>query len=92
MESERLLKENKDTWYSQDKKLRSTGELVAGGGTAGAFMTLLYVIIGIAVWGLVGYGLDHLLGTSWIRWVGVLLGAFGGVYLVFLHMRQSHQK
>jgi len=41
---------------------------------------------------LVGYGLDHLLGVSWIRWVGVLIGAFGGVYLVFLHMRQTHQK
>lgn len=38
-----------DKWYKQDKQLRSAGDLVAGGGTAGAFMTLLYVMIGIGI-------------------------------------------
>lgn len=78
-----------EKWYQQNKQLRSAGELVAGGGTAGAFMTLLYVMIGIGIWSLVGYGLDHLLGTSWIVWAGAAIGAFGGIYLVFIHMQQS---
>ncbi|MFW0111872.1 hypothetical protein ACN082_09585 [Rothia sp. CCM 9417] len=78
-----------EKWYQQNKQLRSAGELVAGGGTAGAVMTLLYVMIGIGIWSLVGYGLDHLLGTSWIVWAGAAIGAFGGIYLVFIHMQQS---
>lgn len=76
-------------WYQQDKQLRSAGDLVAGGGTAGAVMTLLYVMIGIGIWSLVGYGLDHLLGTTWIVWAGAAIGAFGGIYLVFIHLQQS---
>lgn len=52
-------------------------------------MTILYVIIGIAFWSLVGYGLDRLFGTSWIVWIGALIGAFGGFYLVYYHMRNS---
>lgn len=77
-----------DKWYKQDKQLRSAGDLVAGGGTSGALMTLLYVMIGIGIWSLVGYGLDHLLGTTWLAWVGGFVGAFGGIYLVFIHMQQ----
>lgn len=78
-------------WYRQDKQLRSAGDLVAGGGTAGAFMTLLYVIIGIGIWSLVGYGLDHLLGTSWLVWLGGAVGAFGGIYLVYIHLTQANK-
>lgn len=73
-------------WYRQDKQLRTAGQLVAGGGTAGAFMTLLYVLIGIGIWSLVGYGLDHLFQTQWLVWAGGVLGACGGIYLVFIHM------
>lgn len=71
-------------------KLRTTGELVSGGGLSGAIMTLLYVIIGIAFWSLVGFGLDKLFGTTWIVWVGALIGAFGGFYLVYYYMSQSN--
>lgn len=78
-------------WYRQDKQLRSAGDLVAGGGTAGAFMTLLYVIIGIGIWSLVGYGLDHLLDTSWLVWLGGAVGAFGGIYLVYIHLTQANK-
>lgn len=78
-----------EKWYQQNKQLRSAGDLVADGGTAGAVMTLLYVMIGIGIWSLVGYGLDHLLGTTWIVWAGAAIGAFGGIYLVFIHMQQS---
>lgn len=82
--------ENKNQkWWDQDKPLRTTGELVSGGGVAGAIMTLLYVIIGIVIWGLVGYGLDMLIGTHWLVWVGVLIGAFGGFYLVYYYMKKS---
>lgn len=81
--------EPKKKWWDGDKELRSAGDLVSGGGTAGAIMTILYVIIGIAFWSLVGYGLDRLFGTSWIVWIGALIGAFGGFYLVYYHMRNS---
>ena len=52
-------------------------------------MTILYLLIGAAVWGLIGFGLDSLLGTSWIVWVGVLVGVCGGLYLVYIHMSQE---
>ena len=77
-------------WWDGDKELRSAGELVSGGGISGAFMTLLYVVIGIAFWSLVGYGLDLLFGTRWIVWLGALIGAAGGFYLVYYHMQ--HRK
>ncbi|MFW0155718.1 hypothetical protein ACN08X_06715 [Rothia sp. P6271] len=73
-------------WWRGDKKLRTTGELVAGGGIAGAIMTLLYVILGIAIWSLVGFVLDHFLGTRWLVFAGALVGASGGFYLVWYHM------
>jgi ATP synthase protein I len=68
--------------------LRSAGELVSQGGLAGAMMTLLYIAIGLAFWSLIGYGVDRLLGTRWIVWLGAGIGAFAGFYLVYLHMRQ----
>lgn len=83
------MSQGEKKWWDQDRPLRTTGELVSGGGTAGAVMTLLYVIIGIAFWGLVGYGLDRLIGTSWLVWVGVLIGAFGGFYLVYYYMKKA---
>lgn len=67
--------------------LRSAGDLVNAGGLSGAIMVLLYVVIGIVFWSLVGYGLDRLLGTQWIVWLGAGIGAFAGFYLVYLHMR-----
>ncbi|WP_237187982.1 hypothetical protein [Rothia nasimurium] len=78
-----------EKWYRQDKQLRSAGDLVAGGGVAGACMTLLYVMIGIGIWSLIGYGLDHLLNTTWLVWAGAAVGAFGGMYLVYIHMQRS---
>ena len=38
-------------WWDGDKKLRTTGELVSDGGLSGAVMSILYLIIGVAVWG-----------------------------------------
>jgi F0F1-type ATP synthase assembly protein I len=40
---------------------------------------------GIAVWGGLGYLVDRLLGLRWLFLpVGVVLGAAGGIYLVYL--------
>lgn len=83
------MNQSQEKWYQQKKELRTTGQLVAGGGIAGAVMTILYVVIGIGIWSLVGYGLDHLFGTAWLAWAGAGLGACGGVYLVYLHMSQG---
>ncbi len=85
------MKQDKTKWWDGNKELRSAGDLVSAGGLSGAVMTVLYVIIGIAFWSLVGFGLDHLFGTSWIVWAGALIGALGGFYLVYHHMREQHK-
>ncbi|MDO4252596.1 MAG: AtpZ/AtpI family protein [Rothia sp. (in: high G+C Gram-positive bacteria)] len=85
------MNKSSDKWWQGDKSLRTAGELVSGGGLAGALMTLLYVILGIVIWSLVGYGLDRLLGTSWIVWLGLVVGACGGFYLVYYHMQNSNK-
>lgn len=79
---------------NQPKKsdLKSTGELVAGGGLSGAVMTLIYVIIGITFWSLVGFLLDKLFSTEFLVWVGVLVGAIGGFYLVYYHMTHTQER
>ena len=75
------MAEPEKKWWRGDRELRTTGELVSGGGLSGAVMTILYLLI--------GFGLDSLLGTSWIVWVGVLVGVCGGLYLVYIHMSQE---
>lgn len=44
-----------------------------------------YIIGGIVVWSLIGWGLDNLWGTRWIVLAGALLGAVGGFYLSHMH-------
>ena len=51
-------------WWDGDKKLRSTGELVSDGGLSGAVMSILYLIIGVAVWGGIGYLGDLVFSTT----------------------------
>ena len=41
--------------------------------SSGGVMSCLYLIIGMAFWGLVGFGVDWLLNTRWFVWVGVLI-------------------
>lgn len=76
-------------WWNEKKQLRSTGDLVSGGGLSGAVMSLLYLLFGAAFWGLIGLGLDALLGTSWLVWVGTCIGFCGGLYLVYIHMSRN---
>ncbi|GAB3265753.1 hypothetical protein [Arthrobacter pigmenti] len=49
-----------------------------------------YIIGGIIVWTLIGWGLDNLLGTRWIVLAGAILGAAGGFYLAFAHGLTRH--
>ncbi|MGR0159586.1 hypothetical protein [Paenarthrobacter nitroguajacolicus] len=61
------------------------------GGYNAGMAVFSYIIGGIIVWSLIGWGLDNLWGTRWIVLLGALLGAAGGFYLSHMHglTRQS---
>ncbi len=42
-----------------------------------------YLLSGVIVYGLIGWGLDRWLGTNWIVAVGIILGAALGVYMTW---------
>lgn len=50
---------------------------------------LSYLISGIALYGLLGWAGDHLLGTAFLLPVGIVLGAGLGVYLVVRRLEQD---
>ena len=60
----------------------STGPDGQGGYNAG-MAVFSYIIGGIVVWSLIGWGLDILLGTHWIVLAGAFAGLVGGFYLAF---------
>lgn len=51
-----------------------------------------YVIGGIVVWSLIGWGLDNLLKTHWLVLAGALVGIAGGIYLTMKHGLLTHTK
>ena len=54
-------------------------------GMGEAWNALSTLIAGIAVWGGIGYGIDHIAGTRPVLFViGVLVGNFAGVYLIYV--------
>ena len=55
------------------------------GGYNAGMAVFSYIIGGIIVWSLIGWGLDNLWGTRWIVLAGALLGAAGGFYLSHMH-------
>ncbi|MGJ3188684.1 AtpZ/AtpI family protein [Paenarthrobacter nitroguajacolicus] len=61
------------------------------GGYNAGIAVFSYIVGGIIVWSLIGWGLDNLWGTRWIVLLGALLGATGGFYLSHMHglTRQS---
>ena len=63
----------------------------SGGYNAG-MAVFSYIIGGIIVWSLIGWGLDYLWGTRWIVLAGALLGAVGGFYLSHMHGLTSPRK
>ncbi|WP_082574966.1 hypothetical protein [Arthrobacter sp. Soil763] len=62
---------------------------VSSGGEDGGYnagiAVFSYIVGGIIVWSLIGWGLDNLWGTRWIVLAGALLGAAGGFYLSHMH-------
>ncbi|AJT42957.1 hypothetical protein UM93_07170 [Psychromicrobium lacuslunae] len=65
-----------------------------GSTTYNAGMTVFsYILGGIVVWSLIGWGLDALFKTQWIVLVGALVGLAGGLYLSFApRFRSQHVK
>ncbi|MDR6639328.1 hypothetical protein [Paenarthrobacter nitroguajacolicus] len=68
-----------------------TAEAGNDGGYNAGIAVFSYIVGGIIVWSLIGWGLDNLWGTRWIVLLGALLGAAGGFYLSHMHglTRQS---
>lgn len=62
------------------------------GGYNAGIAVFSYIIGGIMVWSLIGWGLDYLWGTRWIVLAGALLGAAGGFYLSHMHGLTSSRK
>lgn len=67
--------------------LNSTAELVQAGGNRGALGIMLYLVIGTAFWGLVGFLLDYLVGTEWLVYLGAGLGLVAGITLSYLRLQ-----
>jgi F0F1-type ATP synthase assembly protein I len=50
------------------------------------------MVAGIAVWGGIGYLIDHLAGTPHVfAALGALLGASGSTYIVYLRYGREHR-
>lgn len=75
----------------QRGKANKAAEAGNDGGYNAGIAVFSYIIGGIIVWSLIGWGLDNLWGTRWIVLLGALLGAAGGFYLSHMHglTRQS---
>lgn len=50
------------------------------------FQVLAYLLTGLVVYGGIGWGLDQLLGTSWLTLVGLLTGAVLSFYLIYIRI------
>jgi ATP synthase protein I len=77
----------KNTQQSSQSTQGSPGVSSDGndGGYNAGMAVFSYIIGGIIVWSLIGWGLDYLWGTRWIVLLGALLGAAGGFYLSHMH-------
>ncbi|TLM76024.1 hypothetical protein [Pseudarthrobacter sp. NamB4] len=75
---------------------RTSAPGVSADGTNGGYnagmAVFSYIIGGIIVWSLIGWGLDYVWGTRWIVLAGALLGAVGGFYLSHMHGLTSSRK
>ncbi len=54
-----------------------------------AARALSYLISGVLVWGGLGWLGDHLLHTSFLIGIGIVVGAALGVYLIIVHFGQE---
>ncbi len=76
----------------QPGKSNETAQAGNDGGYNAGIAVFSYIIGGIIVWSLIGWGLDYLWGTRWIVLAGALLGAVGGFYLSHMHGLTSSRK
>lgn len=53
------------------------------GGYNSGMIVFSYIIGGIVIWSLIGWGLDILLETRGIVLIGAIVGLLGGLYLSF---------
>ncbi len=65
------------------------GRFFNGGYNAG-IAVFSYVVGGILVWSLIGWGLDYVLDTRFLVLAGAFLGAAGGFYLSHMHNLTRH--
>ncbi|WP_415854429.1 hypothetical protein [Sinomonas sp. G460-2] len=79
---------------AEPKKDRDAGQPQpeGDGGYNAGMAVFSYIIGGIIVWSLIGWGLDTLLKTRWIVLVGALLGIVGGLYLAGKHGLFTQQR
>lgn len=68
----------------------STNPNGTGGYNAG-MAVFSYIIGGILVWSLIGWGLDILLNASWFVLIGAFVGLAGGFYLSFAQRLHRHR-
>lgn len=61
------------------------GDADPNGGYNAGMAVFSYMIGGILVWSLIGFGLDNLLDTRWLVLAGAFVGAAGGFYLSHKH-------
>jgi ATP synthase protein I len=54
-----------------------------------AWSIVSYEIAGIVLYGGIGWGLDHWLGTSFLAPIGVIVGLVAGLYLSFVRINRS---
>jgi len=51
-----------------------------------------YLVSGVLLYGLIGWGLDRLFGTSWLVVVGIIAGAITGIYLTWARFNKPYQQ
>ena len=50
---------------------------------------LQYVLGGLIAWFLIGWGLDALLSTNFLKFLGLAVGIAGGIYMAYLRDRMD---
>lgn len=55
----------------------------SGSSTNAGTRVFAYIVSGIVVWSLIGWGVGSLLNLPWLVLIGALLGLAGGLYLSF---------
>lgn len=77
-------------WPGPSKSHQSDSTISSEGPYNAGLAVFSYIVGGIIVWTLIGWGLDNLLETRWIVLAGAFLGAAGGFYLAYVHGLTRH--